>query len=71
MKTVASVHQQRISAIYDEYRSTVFPLVAFLEANDAEFPIEILNEIRGTCFWGTFGFWISLALAAAGLFLAL
>lgn len=46
MKAANPVHQQRIKAIYDEYKSTVFPLVAFLEANDAEFPIEILNEVR-------------------------
>lgn len=46
MKVVSSVHQERIKNIYDEYKNTVFPLVAFLEANDAEFPIEILNEVR-------------------------
>ena len=46
MKIVSSVHQERIKNIYDEYKNTVFPLVAFLEANDAEFPIEILNEVR-------------------------
>lgn len=46
MKIESSVHQKRIKNIYDEYKNTVFPLVAFLEANDAEFPIEILNEVR-------------------------
>lgn len=46
MKIESSVHQERIKSIYDEYKNTVFPLVAFLEANDAEFPIEILNEVR-------------------------
>ncbi|WP_303921898.1 hypothetical protein [Treponema berlinense] len=46
MKIESSVHQERIKNIYDEYKNTVFPLVAFLEANDAEFPIEILNEVR-------------------------
>ena len=46
MKIESSGHQNRIKNIYDEYKNTVFPLVAFLEANDAEFPIEILNEVR-------------------------
>lgn len=46
MKVLAAEHQERIKKIYDEYKTTIFPLVAFLEANDAEFPIEILNEIR-------------------------
>ena len=46
MKVFNIIHQERISKIFDEYKKTVFPLVAFLEANDAEFPIEILNEIR-------------------------
>ena len=46
MRVFNAIHQERISRIYDEYKKTVFPLVAFLEANDAEFPIEILNEIR-------------------------
>lgn len=46
MKIESSVHQKRIKNIYDEYKNTVFPLVAFLEANDAEFPVEILNEVR-------------------------
>ena len=46
MKIESSVHQNRIKNIYDEYKNTVFPLVAFLEANDAEFPVEILNEVR-------------------------
>lgn len=38
--------QDKISAIYQEYREVVFPLVAFLEVVDSEFPVEILNEIR-------------------------
>lgn len=46
MKVSDSVYQQIISSIYAEYRKTVSPLVAFLEANDAEYPVEILNEIR-------------------------
>ena len=46
MKVSNPVYQQKISDIYAEYKKTVSPLVAFLEANDAEFPVEILNEIR-------------------------
>lgn len=46
MKAFNPVYQQKISDIYAEYKKTVSPLVAFLEANDAEFPIEILNEVR-------------------------
>lgn len=46
MKIYNQEYQQKISAIYSEYRDIVVPLVAFLEANDAEFPVEILNELR-------------------------
>lgn len=46
MKISNPVYQQKISDIYAEYKKTVSPLVAFLEANDAEYPVEILNEIR-------------------------
>ncbi len=46
MKVSNSVYQQKISDIYAEYKKTVSPLIAFLEVNDAEFPVEILNEIR-------------------------
>lgn len=46
MKVFNPVYQQKIYDIYAEYKKTVSPLVAFLEANDAEFPIEILNEVR-------------------------
>ncbi|MCM1321645.1 MAG: hypothetical protein NC041_07225 [Bacteroides sp.] len=46
MSIIAAEYQDRISAIYKEYREVVFPLVAFLEVADSEFPVEILNEIR-------------------------
>ena len=46
MRATAEECQNRISAIYQEYREVVFPLVAFLEVVDSEFPVEILNEIR-------------------------
>lgn len=46
MRAAVEECQDRISAIYQEYREVVFPLVAFLEVVDSEFPVEILNEIR-------------------------
>lgn len=46
MNVYSNKYQEKITKIYEEYREIVFPLVSFLETIDAEFPIEILNEIR-------------------------
>ena len=46
MKVLAQKFQTQIANIYNQYREVVFPLVAFIETIDCEFPIEIVNEIR-------------------------